>query len=123
MIPNRTDRRDLKINVMNIPEEGLNIQFSKNESWSRGIFPEKEKLSYSLDRVDVSAVLKRIQETLYLEGNIQTVVEMGCSRCLESARLPIHAIFKYVLTPAQAEHQEERNSARKTLILFIIRTI
>jgi uncharacterized protein len=115
VIPNRTDGRDLKINVMNIPEEGLNIQFSKNESWSRDIFSEKEKLSYSLNRVDVSAVLKRIQETLYLEGNIQTVVEMGCSRCLESARLPIHAIFKYVLTPAQAEHQEEKELCTEDL--------
>jgi uncharacterized protein len=98
----------LKINVTNIPEEGLNVQFSKDENWSRGIFSEKEKLSYSLRRVEVSALLKRIRETLYLEGEIQTVVEMGCSRCLESARLPINAIFKYVLTPAETEQQEEK---------------
>jgi uncharacterized protein len=33
---------------------------------------------------------------------------MDCSRCLEAARLPISAPFKYILTPAQAEHPEEQ---------------
>ena len=94
---------------MNIPEEGLNVQFSKDEGWFREIFSEKEKLSYSLNGVEVSAGLKRVRETLYLEGDIRTVVEMDCSRCLESAHLPITASFKYVLTPDRtAEHQEEK---------------
>jgi len=105
----------LKVNVTSIPEEGLSIQFSKDESWSREIFPEEEKLNYSLNSVEVSAVLKRIRETLYLEGDIQTVVEMGCSRCLEAARLPINASFKYVLTPAHAEHQEEKELCTEDL--------
>lgn len=98
----------MKINVTNIPEEGLNLRFSKDESWSREIFPDKENLIYSLNRVEVSAILKRIRETLYLEGDIQTTVEMACSRCLESAGLPINVTFKYVLTPAQMEQQEEK---------------
>jgi uncharacterized protein len=107
-IPDRTGRCDVKINVMNIPEEGLNIQFSKDESWFREIFSEQEKLGCSLNKVEVSAILKRVRETLYLEGDIQTVMEMDCSRCLESARFPIMASFKYVLTPVQKENQEEK---------------
>jgi uncharacterized protein len=93
--------------VTNIPEEGLKVQFSKDENWSRQIFAEKENLGLPLGNVDVSVTLKRIRETLYLEGDIRTETETDCSRCLEAARLPISAAFKYILTPAQVEHQEE----------------
>lgn len=97
----------MKINVTNIPEEGLKVQFSKDENWSRQIFAEKENLGLPLGSVDVSVTLKRIRETLYLEGDIRTEAETHCSRCLEAARLHISAAFKYILTPAQVEHQEE----------------
>lgn len=97
----------MKINVTNIPEEGLKVQFSKDENWSRQIFTEKENLGLPLGSVDVSVTLKRIRETLYLEGDIRTEAETDCSRCLESARLPISAAFKYILTPAQVAHPEE----------------
>jgi uncharacterized protein len=93
---------------MNIPEEGLNVQFFKDKTWTGQIFAEEENPGFALDRIDVSATLKRIRQTLYLEGNLRTEVEMDCSRCLEVARLPISAPFKYILTPAQAEHPEEQ---------------
>jgi len=100
----------LKISVTNVPEEGLKVQFSKDENWSRQIFAEKEKLGLPLGSVDGSVTLKRIQETLYLEGDIRTEAETDCSRCLEAAHLPISGSFKYVLSPAQAEaeHAEEQ---------------
>jgi uncharacterized protein len=98
----------MKINVMNIPEEGLNVQFFKDKTWTGQIFAAEENPGFALDRIDVSATLKRIRQTLYLEGNLRTEVEMDCSRCLEAARLPISAPFKYILTPAQAEHPEEQ---------------
>jgi len=94
--------------VMNIPEEGLNVQFFKDKTWAGQIFAEKESPDFSLDGIDVSATLKRIRQTLYLEGSLRTEVEMDCSRCLEAARLPISAPFKYILTPAQAEQPEEQ---------------
>jgi uncharacterized protein len=105
----------LKINVTNIPEEGLTVQFSKDESWSRQIFVEKEKLGLPLGSVDGSVTLKRIRETLYLEGDIRTEAETDCSRCLEAARLSISATFKYVLSPAQAEHSEEQELSTEDL--------
>lgn len=98
----------MKINVTNIPEEGLNVQFSKDEGWSRQIFTEKENLGLSLGSVDGSVTLRRIRETLYLEGDIRTHTETECSRCLEAASLSISTSFKYVLSPAQAEHEEEQ---------------
>ena len=106
---------DVKINVMNIPEEGLSVQFLKDEAWAARIFAEKKIPGFSLNRIDVSATLKRIQQTLYLKGNLRTVVEVDCSRCLEGARLPIDALFTYVLTPAQAEQPEEKELSAEDL--------
>lgn len=97
----------MKINVTNIPEEGLKVPFSKDETWFRLVFTEKENLGLPINSVEGSVTLKRIRDTFYLEGNIETETETDCSRCLEAARLPISGSFKYVLSPAQAEHSEE----------------
>jgi uncharacterized protein len=105
----------LKINVTNIPEEGLKVQFSKDENWSRQIFAEKENPGLPLGSIDGSVILKRIRETLYLEGDLRTQAETDCSRCLEAARLPISVSFKYVLSPAQAELSEEQELSAEDL--------
>ncbi len=101
--------------MMNIPEEGLNVQFFKDKTWAGQIFAEKENPGFSLDGIDVSATLKRIRQTLYLEGRLLTEVEMDCSRCLDAARLPISAPFKYILTPVQAERPEEQELSAEDL--------
>lgn len=111
----------MKINVMNIPEEGLKVQLSKDENWSRQIFAEKENPGLPLGSVDGSVTVKRIQETLYLEGDIRTKAETECSRCLEAACLPISGSFKYVLSPAQAEHAEEQELSADDLDIVYYR--
>lgn len=98
----------MKINVMSIPEEGLSVQFSKDKDWTGQVFADHKNPGFSLDRVDIAATLRRVRQTLYLEGTLRTEVETACSRCLEAARLPIGAPFKYILAPAQAEHPEEQ---------------
>lgn len=94
--------------MLNIPEEGLNVQFFKDKDWTGKVFGKEENPDFAVDRIDGSATLKRIRQTLYLEGSLRTEVEMACSRCLEVTRLPISAPFKYILTPAQTEHPEEQ---------------
>lgn len=76
---------------------------------------EKENLGLPLGSVDGSVTLKRIRQTLYLEGDLRTQAETVCSRCLEAARLPISASFKYVLSPAQEEHPEEQELSPEDL--------
>lgn len=107
----------MKINVANIPEEGLKIQFSKDENWYKKLSAEREDLGFSLKEVAAALTVKRIQETLYLEGEVQAVVEAECSRCLDPARLFVRAPFKYVLAPKQPEHQEEKELSPEDLDL------
>jgi uncharacterized protein len=97
----------LKINVENIPEEGLKLQFSKEGNWLREIFPGQEKGIFPADRIEVSGTIRRLRETIFFEGQIDTTVEMDCSRCLEITHLPVHARFNYTLVPAQEGQAEE----------------
>lgn len=105
----------MKITVTNIPEEGLKVQFSKDENWARHVFAEKENPGLPLGSIDGSVTMKRIHETLYLEGDIRTQAQTDCSRCLEAARLSISGSFKYVLSPAQTEHAEEQELSAEDL--------
>lgn len=98
----------MKINTANIPEGGLNVSFSKDEAWSSQIFPAEQGLGFHLGTVEASVNLKKIHQALYLEGNIRATARMDCSRCLETAVLPIAASFKYILKPLQAENHEEK---------------
>jgi len=109
----------LKINVANIPEEGLKIQFSKEGNWIEEVFPGREKDIFPVvrpaGRIDVSATLRRIRETVFFEGEIDTTVETDCSRCLELARIPVHARFGYTLVPEREGHAEETELSAEDL--------
>jgi uncharacterized protein len=97
----------LKINVVNIPEEGLKIHFSREGNWLTGIVPGREKGIVSVDRIDVTGGIRRLRKTIFLEGQIDTTVEMDCSRCLEMAHLPVHVRFNYTFVPVQEEQAED----------------
>jgi uncharacterized protein len=107
----RPGRIRLKINVANIPEEGLKIQFSREGDWIEEVFPGREKdlfpAARPAGRIDVSATLRRNRETVFFEGQIDTIIEMDCSRCLEIARLPVHARFGYTLVPDRESQGED----------------
>lgn len=92
---------------MNIPEDGLNLQFSKDGDWFRSFLPEKEKRAFSLQRADVLLSVKRLRETLSIVGNIETIVDVECCRCLEVTSLPLKNEIRYTLVPADDKEKEE----------------
>lgn len=97
----------MKIKVENIPEEGLNLQFSEDGSWFRDVLPEKEKTGLTLHRVDVFVSATRIGKTVSIELKIETAVDLECCRCLEVFTLPIKTRFKYTFVPLDEKTEEE----------------
>jgi uncharacterized protein len=89
----------MKINILNIPEEGLNLQFSLAGDSFSGLLPDGEEPDFSLPRIDVSGFIKKAEQNLFISGTIETVMETQCCRCLEEARLPLKAGFSYTLLP------------------------
>jgi uncharacterized protein len=97
----------LKINVSKIPEGGMDLRFEKDGAWFRGFLPEAEPFEFTLQRIDVVCGVRRIKETVFIEGSVTTSAEAPCCRCLETARMPLQASFKYTFSPAPSEPQEE----------------
>jgi uncharacterized protein len=90
----------LKINVVQIPDSGLALQFTREGDWFSELLPDKEKSDFTLGRVDVSCSVKKVREAIVAQGTVKTVVGTDCSRCLEPVQVPVQGEFRYVLVPA-----------------------
>jgi uncharacterized protein len=97
----------LKINVRNIPEDGLKIHFEKEEDWHRRVLgPEQgsEKgMDFSLKPTTIDGLATRVGDTVTLGLKVQTSIDIQCGRCLEPLIIPVNSEFKYTLTPAPEE--------------------
>jgi uncharacterized protein len=95
----------VKITVSNIPEEGLNLRFSKDRGWlENAVSDEAEPFKCAQD-TRISCQLRKLAENIFLEGSVDTVLELACSRCLEAATLSINASFRYTLVPLPDRHE------------------
>ncbi len=71
--------------VDEIPEGGLNVDF----------FVKKEQLQidqpecYLAENVKIKAKLKRIEHEVFFTGELQTLLQVICNRCLKSFSLPV----------------------------------
>ena len=85
----------------------MSLQFLKDGDWFYNFLPEKEKRELSLQKIDVSFSMKRLQDTISIVGNIKTIANVECYRCLEVTSLPLKSEFRYTLVPGGDEKREE----------------
>ena len=97
----------LKINVVTIPEEGLNVVLSEDGAWFKECFPDSETLDFTLGRVDLNCLITKTASTIFIKGKLSAIIDICCSRCLEDTKLTIGADFSYTLIPAKAEDKED----------------
>jgi len=97
----------LKIRIMNIPEDEMNLQFSRDGDWFHNSLPEREKANFSLQRIDAFLSIKRLQETVSIVGNIEAIVDAECCRCLEVTSHSLKSEFRYTLVPTADKDREE----------------
>lgn len=97
----------MKINVSNIPPEGLATHISKDENGLSGLWPDKEKIDFTFRGSVLFFALKRISETVYIEGSIRTTADLECCRCLEVTTQVLDTEFKYTFAPSQPHDHEE----------------
>jgi uncharacterized metal-binding protein YceD (DUF177 family) len=81
----------LKINVRNIPEDGLKIHFEREENWHRKILGEEKGMGFALDPTSVDGLATRVGETVTLGLKVQTSIEIQCGRCLEPLIIPVNS--------------------------------
>jgi uncharacterized protein len=97
----------VKISVSKIPEGGMSFQFKKEGKWFRDFLPEANDSGFVPDQISVSCIVRRMKETVFIEGTIDTTIEVPCCRCLETTHLPVSSSFKYTFAPLPEHPQEE----------------
>lgn len=105
----------LKINVVTIPEDGLNLVFSEGGKWFDACFDEDEKTDFSLNKMDVNCHIIKTSGTVFIKGKISATININCSRCLEEAKLPLDANFAYTLIPEKPQVKEDLELKKEEL--------
>jgi uncharacterized protein len=97
----------LKINVENIPEEGLKYVVSEDGARFNEFLTGPDGIDFTLSNVTLDCLITKMSTTVFVKGNISAVIDSNCSRCLEDIRLPISGNFAYTLIPAKTEIRED----------------
>jgi len=99
----------LRVQVAEIPEEGLQVDVGKN-SW----FPDSEFTRR--DDLQANVFLSRRAGRILVSGSISVTIVLACDRCLEKFGYPMEIDFQLAVelagkdqTLALAEHECDRN--------------
>ena len=98
----------MKIHVPKITEEGLDLKFSRDGKWLRDLLADEEADRFSIERAGVSCRVRKVRDSVFVDGSIDTVVETDCSLCLEKAIVPVSSRFHYIFMPHHKDVPEER---------------
>ncbi len=104
----------MKINIANITEEGLNLQFFLEGRLFSELIEQEGTFAFSLDRVDVSASLRKARQSILFAGTLGTVMETQCSRCLETTHVDLQSSFNYTLLPEVPLAEVKEDAELKT---------
>ncbi len=96
----------LKINVVTIPEEGLNLLISEEAKWFESCFPDSDRLDFTLRKVDAKCQITRTSSTVFVKGSISVLLGISCSRCLDDLDFAAGGDFAYTLVPLKPEPKE-----------------
>lgn len=97
----------MKINVANIPDDGLELSAGKNREWLREILPPGGEITFSIDLISVHCSVSKIGKTVSLKLVIETEIGLECCRCLKAFDLPVYSEFKYTFVPSETASREE----------------
>ncbi len=94
----------MKIEVFEIPEEGLNIEVEE--------IPKLEDIKIIKPFKAVMRVEKKVNE-VFIKGIVNGEVELQCSRCLKDYIMPIKTIFEITYHPVEILNKEELVELKK----------
>ncbi|MBN2568591.1 MAG: DUF177 domain-containing protein [Deltaproteobacteria bacterium] len=89
----------MQVRLSNIPDDGLNLRFSRGGDWFFKLLSRKDRCDFSLDRIDINCQLNKIREKVDVKGEIVTEFDLECCRCLDRFKLPVKVEFEYTFSP------------------------
>ena len=97
----------MRINIANIPVEGLQLDFMKKPEWLSALIPDAGGLDAAVGDMAVHCFLRKDMQTVIIEGEVETRLSVECCRCLEKFDFPVRGSFRYELVPAETLREEE----------------
>lgn len=97
----------MRVRLSNIPEDGLDVRFSRGGDWFFHLLRQEDKHDFSLDSIDIHCLIKKNRANVAVRGEIGTEIDLECCRCLEKFRLPIKTQFDYTFFPDPGGYEED----------------
>jgi uncharacterized protein len=98
-----------KVNVADIPDEGIGIELVEEESGFKEVFLQLPRIDFSLAQpVRASLTINKSERVVLIRGKVEAELILQCSRCLEDYRFPLVSECEVALFPfeGQAPFQE-----------------
>lgn len=103
----------IKLNVEDIPEEGIQIQLVDEEANLKESLPHLPGIDFSLDKaVRGHLMINKSDKAVWIKGRIEAEITLQCSRCLEDFRFPLDSNCEVTLLPFEDQtfpQEEELN--------------
>ncbi len=84
------------------------MTFSRDGKWLKELLPAEEEDRFSIERVDVVCRVRKVRDSVFVEGSIDTTIVTDCSLCLEKAYIPVSSRFHYTFVPRREDLEEEK---------------
>ena len=97
----------MKVRLSNIPDDGLDVHFSKGGDWFFQLLRQEDRYDFSLDRIDIRCQLNKIHKNVTAKGEIITEIGLECCRCLERFTLPVAVEFDYTFSPDPRDSEKD----------------
>lgn len=102
-----------KLNVEDIPEEGIEIQLVEEGGGLKELLLDFPHVDFSPDKaVRGHLVINKSDKAVWIKGRIEAEMILQCGRCLEEFRLPLDSNCDVALFPFEDEtlpEEEELN--------------
>jgi uncharacterized protein len=107
----------MKFRLEEIPEEGLEANFSEAEDWlDERLRAEEKRLFRVIGPIRVHLRLSKSGRMIHVKSRLETRAELFCARCLEPFSLGLNSEFNVVLKPrTDIPPAEERELNREDL--------
>jgi len=107
----------MKFRLEDIPEEGLEADFSEAEDWlDERLRPEEKRLFHIIGPIRVHLKLSRSGSMVHVKSRQETKVKLLCARCLEPFSVGLNSEFAITLKPRpNFPPAEERELSREDL--------
>jgi len=103
----------IKLNVEDIPEEGIQIQLVDEEANLKESLLDLPGIDFSLDKaVRGHLMIYKSDKAVWIKGRIEAEITLQCSRCLEDFRFPLDSNCEVTLFPFEDQtfpQEEELN--------------